>query len=345
MKIKKTIICKGITDYKLNRKINKIYMPKAGDVAVFKVVELGKHTSLQGENGNNSYIFPGDYVMAAFGNRYATDQFEGYVPTQYHKEYHVLGKGGAIGVLASMHTKLEEKGTTNLKLVGYVVDPKNNNKVLNTKYKDAQKIKFNPEAKRPYKIILSLGSAMDSGKTTTAAFLARGLQDAKKKVAYIKLTGTVYTKDRHYVRDCGAQLAIDFSTFGFPSTYMCSRQEMLDLHETLLKKAATINPDYVIIEIADGLLQRETAMLLKNHNFMKQIDEVIFSAADSLGILSGLHLLKQHGIKPFAVSGLFTASPLLIEEVEGVINYPVLTLEGLASKDVLKKLKNKRKAA
>ncbi len=343
MKIKKTIICKGISEYTINKKINKVYVPKAGDVAIFKVLELGKHTSLQGENGNNLYIFPGDYVMAAFGNRYATDQFEGYVPKEYHKEYQVLGKGGAIGVLASMHAKLEEKGTTNLQLIGYAVNKKD--KVLNTKYLNQEKVKFNPEATRPYQIILSLGSAMDSGKTTTAAFLSRGLQAAKKKVAYIKLTGTVYTKDRHLVRDCGADLAIDFSSFGFPSTYLCSRQEMLNLHETLLKKAEAINPDYVIIEIADGLLQRETAMLLKNHNFMKQISGVIFSAADSLGILSGIQLLKQQGVKPFAVSGLFTASPLLIDEVEGAVNYPILTLEKLADPSVLALLEKKVKAA
>ncbi len=345
MKIKRTIICKGLSNYKLNKKINKVYTPKAGDLAVFKVLELGKHTSLQGENGNNLYIFPGDYIMAAFGNRYATDQFEGYVPREYHKEYHVLGKGGAIGILASMHAKLEEKGTTNLQLVGYVVDENDNNNIINTKYLNKEKIKFNPNKKRSYQIILSLGSAMDSGKTTTAAFLSRGLQAAKKKVAYIKLTGTVYTKDRHLVRDCGADLAIDFSTYGFPSTYLCTRQEMLDLHETLLTQAEKINPDYVIIEIADGLLQRETAMLLKNAKFMSQINGVVFSAADSLGILSGIQLLKQQGIRPLAVSGLFTASPLLINEVEGVINYPILTLEKLAEPSVLTILEKNVKAA
>ncbi|HFC01071.1 MAG TPA: hypothetical protein ENJ53_09735, partial [Phaeodactylibacter sp.] len=313
--LKKTIICKGVTDFKINRKIKKVYLPKAGDLAVFKVLEIGKHSSVQGVNGNNCYIFEGDYIMAAFGNRYATDQFEGYVPTEYHKEYHILGKGGAVGILASMHAKLEDKGTTNLQLVGYVTD-KSSGEVINSKYLNQETLEFQPKAKRDYKIILSLGSAMDSGKTTTAGFLCRGLRAAKKNVAYVKLTGTVYTKDRHFARDCGAHLAVDFSNFGFPSTYMCDLPELLNLHESLLALTEKINPDYVVIEIADGLLQRETAMLLKDESFMSQVSEVIFSAGDSLGILSGLNLLWHMAIEPFAVSGLFTASPLLIKEVE-----------------------------
>lgn len=341
--LKRTIICKGINDFKINRKIIRMYMPKAGDLAVFKVLELGKHTSVQGENGNNCYIFPGDHIMAAFGNRYATGQFEGYVPTQYHKEYHILGKGGAVGILASMHTKLEDIGTTNLQLVGYVVD--SDNEVINTKFYGKEKFSFDGKKDRPYNIILSLGSSMDSGKTTTAAFLCRGLRAAKKKVAFIKLTGTVFTKDRHFVRDCGADISIDFSTYGFPSTYLCSQSELLDLHETLLQNVEKIKPDYVVIEIADGLVQRETAMLLQNRHFMSQISNVIFSSADSLGVLSGVQILKNMEIETFAVSGLFTASPLLIQEVEAIISQPVLTLEKLALSNVLTLLEKRTEAA
>ncbi len=333
--IKKTIIAKNIKDFRINEKINKTYIPVAGDLAVFKVIELGKHESIQGENENNTYIFPGDYIMAAFGNRYATGQFEGYVPNGYYNEYHLLGKGGAVGILASMHYKLKEKGTTNLKLVGYVTD--NFNNVINSKYYKQEIWDFNPFKNRPYEIILSLGTSMDSGKTTTAGFLTKGLK-ATQKVAFIKLTGTVYTRDKHFVRDCGADISLDFSTFGFPSTYKCDMIELLNLYESLLHEAESVNPDYIIVEIADGLLQRETNMLLNNASFMSTVDHVIFSAADSLGILSGIQLLKGIGVDVFAVSGLFTASPLLVKEVSNNISHPVLTLDDLAEPKVLKLL-------
>ena len=336
MNLKKTVICKGLTDYKINRKIKKVYMPAAGDLAVFKIIEIGKHSSVQGVNGNNCYIFPGDYIMAAFGNRYATDQFEGYVPTSFQRRYQILGKGGAIGTIASMHAKLEDKGTTEVQLIGYVTDKEG--QVINSKYLNQEPKVFNKNAPRNYDIILSLGAAMDSGKTTSAAFLCRGLRAAKKKVAYVKLTGTVYTKDRHFARDCGAHRSVDFSNFGFPSTYMCSLPELLNLHESLLALTEEISPDYVVIEIADGLLQRETKMLLENRAFMNQVSQVIFSAGDSLGVLSGLNILRDLGAAPFAVSGLFTASPLLVNEVENTINIPVLTLDKLSHPDVAKLL-------
>ncbi|MBI5914586.1 MAG: hypothetical protein HY842_04355, partial [Bacteroidetes bacterium] len=222
--LKKTIIAQGIDNYHLDKSIRTTHQPKAGDLAVFKVLEIGKHDSIQGINGNNTYIFPGDLLLAAFGNRYATEQFEGYVPTEYQHQYHILGKGGAIGILTSMHEKFELVGPTSLRLIGYATDA--NGQVINTKYFNKQETAFDPAKKRPYKVILSLGASMDSGKTTSAAYTCRGLRAAGYKVAFIKLTGTVYTKDIHFARDCGAHLSIDFSKFGFPSTYMCSIFEL-----------------------------------------------------------------------------------------------------------------------
>lgn len=196
--IKKSIIVRDVQNYKINRQIKKTHQPIAGDVAVFKVDKIGKHSSIQGGNGNNTYIFEGDYIMAAFGNRYATEQFEGYVPEGYHARYQILGKGGAVGTLASMHYKLNKVGATTLKLVGYAVNEFG--QVINTKNLYGELLRFNPYRERDYKIILSVGSSMDSGKTTSAGYLSRGLRLAKHKIAYIKLTGTVYAKDRSFVR-------------------------------------------------------------------------------------------------------------------------------------------------
>ena len=67
--IKKSIITKSVGEFKINRKIRKTYIPKAGDVAVFQVLSIGKHSAIQAENGNNTYIFPGDKI---FGNLWHT---------------------------------------------------------------------------------------------------------------------------------------------------------------------------------------------------------------------------------------------------------------------------------
>ena len=178
MKIKKVIICKEVGEYTLNTSILKSYIPKAGDVAIFEVLEIGKHDSIQSTNGNNSYIFPGDLIMNAFGNRYATGQFEGYVPTKYLEKYQILGKGGAVGELISMNVKLLNVGPTELKLIGYAVD--SNGNVINTKYLNQTPVTFEPLRQRSPKIYLSIGSSMDTYSIiiscgSTVSFIVSGI--------------------------------------------------------------------------------------------------------------------------------------------------------------------------
>ncbi|MBN4070847.1 hypothetical protein JYT76_04120 [Olleya sp. AH-315-F22] len=339
-KIKKAIICKNVTSTIVNKQIKKNYNPKAGDVAIFKVKEIGKHTRIQSVGGNNKFILPGDIIMATFGNRYATEQMEGYVPEKYCTTYHILGQGGAVGVLNSMHDKFERIGPTSLSLVGYIVDE--NGHVINTKYLNNlyESILSVPKV-RNQKIILSLGTSMDSGKTTSAAFITRGLKLANKKVAFIKLTGTVFTKDKSMVRDYGAKISLDFSDFGYPSTYMCSTAELLNLYERLLNQVQQHNPEYIIVEIADGLLQRETSALIRNRSFMNNVSGVLFSSMDSMSAIAGADMLTKLNCNVIGVTGLFTTSPLLINEVRHQSNFTVLTGEDLMSKKIAEVLTQK----
>ncbi|MEO7907367.1 MAG: DUF1611 domain-containing protein, partial [Saprospiraceae bacterium] len=176
----------------------------------------------------------------------------------------------------------------------------------------------------------SLGSSMNSGKTTSAAYLVHGLKKSGQNVAYIKLTGTVYTKDADLAYDLGADISSDFSEFGYPSTYMCTEKELLDLYSSLLSIVKPSKPDYIVLEIADGLYQRETKMLLKNTTFMSTIDGVMFSASDSLAAIQGIEVLNQWGIYPNCICGLLTASPLLIQEVRENTIVPVYDIHELA---------------
>ncbi len=335
-RIKKSNICKNIEEYKINRSIIMDYKPKAGDVAIFEIEAIGSLSALQDEYGRNCYFFEGDKVMLAFGNRYASNQFEGYVPTEYHRQYDLIGKGGVVGIVKSMSLKLENVGPTKLKLIGYATDELN--QVINTIYHKNRVQKFKKRTTIKYKTVLSIGSSMDSGKTTSAAFLCRGLKRAGKTVSYIKLTGTVFNKDRLLAYDCGADFTTDFSEFGFPSTYLCTLDTILDLYEGLRAKAAKIKPDYVVIEVADGLLQRETQMLISSTTFMSTINHVLFSCGDSLSAMQGVDTLKAKGIMPFALSGMINTHPLLVDEVNCNLSLPLLGLEQLSSPEIETKL-------
>jgi hypothetical protein len=336
-RIKKGIICAQVVYDQLiePKELLSEYPIKAGDVAIFEVTEIGKHTQIQAASRNMTLAI-GDHIMGAFGDRYATNQFEGYVPKKLQIEYHMLGGGGVVGVLESLHSNYVKEGPTRLKMIGFAASSAGT--IVNTINVGAPKLKrFDGSNAAKTKVILSLGSSMDSGKTTTAAFLCHGFAKQNKKAAYIKLTGTAYPKDKNLAYDMGACIAVDFVKYGFPSTYMRTEIELLNLYESLLSDVLITNPEYVVIEIADGVFQRETRMLLKNPVFMNTVHQVVFSAGDSLAAVQGLETLRSWGIMPSALSGLFTASPLLIKEVkeflferQEILFMPILTLEDLA---------------
>lgn len=323
MKLKKTIVSKDIDNYTINTQIVKTHIMKAGELAVFEIIELGKHESAQMIDGKNRSIFPGDFIVAAFADRYATSQFEGYVPEGPLETYHILGAGGVIGIVKSKNYSLKDIEPTTVKLIGYCVDSEG--EIINTKFYKKERVKFRGDVKP--RVILSIGSTMDSGKTTTAAFTSRGLAMGGHKVGFIKLTGTCYTRDREFVLDCGANIVTDFSDMGFPSTFMCSKEDILDIYQSLIDKLASENLEYIVMEIADGLMQKETMFLLKDKDFMKTIYKVIFSCGDSLSAFYGVQLLREWGIEVAAISGRFTMSPLLIEEVHSHSKIPVFTID------------------
>jgi hypothetical protein len=325
MRIKQTISTRGITEYNLNEELASTRAPKAGDVGLFQVLEVDRHSSMQCIDKRSHSIFDGDYILAVFGDRYATSQYEGYVPTEVLDVYHIIGAGGVIGIVRTKNAAWEDYEPTTVKLVGYCCDQEG--QVMNTLFRDKNRTAFAGNVPNNAKIILSIGSTMDSGKTTTAAHIARGLKTTGKQVAFMKLTGTVYTKDVDYVVDCGADIGVDFSNLGFPSTYLIDEQTILDIYQTLLNELGQSKPEYIVMEIADGLFQRETSMLLRNKEFMSTIHNVVFSCGDSLSVMAGLQVLHGWDINPCMVSGRFTMSPLLITEVTDRMNIPVHTID------------------
>src|SRR5262245_30284171 len=52
--------------------------PLPGDIVLARVESIGKNTRLELSNGRTSTLHEGDLLLAVFGNRYATEQFEGY---------------------------------------------------------------------------------------------------------------------------------------------------------------------------------------------------------------------------------------------------------------------------
>jgi hypothetical protein len=326
-KIKKTLVTQFISTYKIEQDGYTNRLPVAGDIALFEVVTLGRHQTVQSESKRNVAIFEGDLILASFADRYATSQFEGYVPKEILPEYDILGAGGVIGVVKSKNASLIDIEPTKVKWLGFATDEQG--KIINSKFYGMERPAFSGEKKGP-PVILSIGSTMDSGKTTSAAYISRGLYLAGKQVGFIKLTGTAYTKDKDFVLDCGAAFTLDFSDAGYPSTFTVPADEILDIYELLRNRMWNFGQlDYIVMEIADGILQTETASLIADQRFMKTIDHVVFSSGDSLSVLHGLEVLQKINITPRLLCGRFTMSELLIREVSDRVNIPVMGIEDL----------------
>ncbi|MDX1909765.1 MAG: hypothetical protein SF053_22195 [Bacteroidia bacterium] len=341
--VKIAYTCRQVGFFQAAAHLNEIRFPKAGDVALWEVISIGKHSAIQGTDRALITIMPGDQLLMTFGNRYASEQFEGYVPETPVAEAEILGQGGVVGYMASVHATYRRVGTTKLRLLGYALDEQG--QVINTLTYRRVKQNIRPLGQARHKVILSVGASMDSGKTTSAAYLVRGLKAAGYRTAFIKLTGTAFTKDPDFVRDMGADLSIDFTRQGYPSTYMCSEAELISLYHSLIAEATDIHPEYIVIEIADGLLQRETAMLLSHKGFMDTVDHVLFSCGDSLAAVGGVQVLTEWGIAPFALAGMITTSPLMQREAENRLLLPVLKLDQLAQAQVVNYLRPARQEA
>ena len=304
--------------------------PRTGDVGVFRVKDCaGKY--LKDTNGNSQYMWDGDLIMATFGPRYATSQYEAHLPTTPTTDVALVGRGG---VVAEVHSQNSCHGGSAipLELVAYVTDQRG--RVINTR-RQYQLPDYRASTGRA-KIILSVGSAMDSGKTTTAAYACAGLERAGYKTAFIKLTGTAFPKDPQFVYDRGSSYVTDFSRAGFPSTFKTPLSDLLRLYQHLVDACIeAVDPDFIIVELADGILQEETGGLLRNQDFMGTVSGTMLSCGDSLGTLSGLRVLRDWGIEPCVLSGLFSASELLINEVIEKCQVPVVTLEGFLAGKML----------
>jgi hypothetical protein len=95
--------------------------PRTGDLLLAEVQDLGRHYRMEVRTGVTMHLFPGDHIVGAFGNRYATDQYEGYLPTQPVEGCHLLSVGGVCGEVASQHSSMVVD-PTRLHILGLVSD-------------------------------------------------------------------------------------------------------------------------------------------------------------------------------------------------------------------------------
>ncbi len=290
--------------------------PAFGDLALVRVVNIGGLVNLEQEHGQRFPLFVGTEFIGVFANRYAPDQYEGIVAESLNNPViELLNPGGTIGTVLTRNTTISE--STKIEVLAFLQDA--NGKIINTLdygLPVPAHLKKHPQEDKT--LIVITGASMNAGKTHTAKMIVHGLTQAGKRVVAGKITGTAAKKDILLMQAAGAETVVDFVNFGFPSTYKISEDQLTDLFWRMYNHLNAQCPKggYIVLEIADGVLEEEAYTLLNSFEITEMIDYLVFSARDALSAFAGICLAKeQFDMEISAVSGPIANSPLAVREL------------------------------
>ena len=178
-------------------------------------------------------------------------------------------------------------------------------------------------------VIGVVGASMNAGKTSAVASLVHGLEGAGYRTAAIKVTGTGAFGDWNAYEDAGASFVTDFTDVGMVSTYLQPIDRLQQALQHLLGAAEQAACEVAVVEFADGVLQRETAALLDLPEVRSKFAGFLYATPDALAAVGGQLSLERLGIRPVALTGLISASPLNALEAQAATGLPVLAREAL----------------
>ncbi|GAA1488680.1 DUF1611 domain-containing protein [Brachybacterium sacelli] len=319
--------------------ITEDHVPQSGEVVLARVTSVGHHKRLESPVSRRQVLFPGDEIVVAYGHRYAADQFLATVPGDLGPA-HLAAAGGLASRVLEQHAAVGSP--TGIEPIGVLRDAHGPVTLARAAahhvVRDVADRADRPAHRVP--VIAVLGTSMNSGKSTVLAQLAHGLAAAGLRVAAAKVTGTGAGNDYNLFLDAGAHRVLDFTDFGYSSTFQVDYEEVRDLFLSMADELAGggEEPDVVLLEIADGVYQGETARLLADDEFGAVVDAVAFAAGDALGAVGGVGALGALGRTPAFVSGVVTSSPLATDEARRALEVPVVPTFDLGTATVAGKL-------
>lgn len=294
--------------------------PQVGDLALVEVQEIGSHERITVHDNSRLRIYPGDYLIGVFGNRYATDAYEAVI--EGGDNLSLLTGCGMIGTVRSRHRSIGKP--TLVKLVGFLSDYSRGQLNL-----PSMAFRVSEPRHPTRNLVTVVGTGMNSGKTTACVSLIKALSLQGMRVAACKLTGSVSNRDQDEMKAAGAVKMLDFSDYGFPSTYLMEKEELLLLYRTLMADLEIHQPDVMVMEIADGVLQRETKLLLEDSWLRQQLSGVLLAADNALSARYGVDMLQRMGHRVIGVTGVLTSSPLCMREFTEICDIPIAASAGV----------------
>ena len=314
LKAKKAFSTRRVPNKDMQTILSGNIQPAPGDLVLATVHQLGKHKRLELHSGRRARMLPGDEIIVAYGNRYASDQFEALVGDDL-SGCDLVAAGGIAAKEVCRHERMAPP--TWIVPVGLIADAQGRRLNL-------ADYAIRPKGRaRPIRTVMVAGTGMNAGKTYAAASIIRGFKLKGLRVAGVKISGTGAGGDLWHYRDLGADVVYDFTDAGFASTYKVAPEKLEEAALALIDQSSKANCAVAVAEIADGLEQAETAALLRSPRLRRAIDGVVFAAYDAMGAKHGVEELRRLGHRVLAVSGQLCRSPLAMREAARALDVPV----------------------
>ena len=309
--------------------------PKAGDLLLCRVDKLRQHQRLENTQGRRVHLYEGDMIITVAAQRYATDQFYSQLPSfENDGACHLVAAGGITGQV--VHRSRQVKPPTEITLIGVVADQRET--PLNLNQFAPLLDHGNPTLNLP--VLVVIGSDMNAGKTTTACAAINGLSIHKHSIAGAKLTGTGAGPDYWRMWDAGAVAVHDFVDAGYASTVGLSNHDFLAILRHLKHTSVEAGAKLLVLEVADGVLQPETKALLSSPEFRHSVTGVLVAADSATSAVMVTERITHAGFPVYAMSGVFSQSPIACEEAAQSTGLPVLTLEDFSKTSTINYLVN-----
>ena len=311
--------------------------PRLGDVVLVEVVELGEDDRIEvgcprwddpESRGVVPFVQPvvsfatlslavGRRLLCAVGGRYATDYLLAEVPDSPQEYLDLVTFGGVVGSVVSSNTRRGR--VAKVRLVAFFAD--SSGEILNTRSFRPRGVSAAPSALGKVRLAVVTGAAMEAGKTTAGAAFTRVVAVSGNGAWVGKVTGCGSFRDPHRLAAGRALGTSEFMAFGYPSTHGISAEEVRALFWSVVNllaedaRQSSGTAPWIVIEIADGLAQPQTAALLRDPTIRQATSALFYAAYDSMSARAGIHQLRDWGWEHAIVTGPVASSALGRQEV------------------------------
>ncbi len=324
MKIKVDKISSSTKNVKLSPtvEISPKIEAKEGSILIVKALEENPaYGSIELMSGRMSKVIEGDVLACTLGERKASTGFYGYIPDKIKQgdKLNILNYGGVIGKAVSGNPELGKP--IEIKVLGQaLIFPTFNERISKAANIAEEHIPWKENLENSVPLIIISASSMDSGKTTAACELIKGLSAKGYKVAGAKLTGVSRMRDTLDMEDYGAVKALNFNDAGVVST---TNKNTNELSKGIIHELNKSNIDCIVMELGDGILgYYGVKSILCDERIMEFTKGHIVCANDHVAAWGVKKIFKELGLNISLISGRVTDNAVGVEFIEGELGLP-----------------------